>query len=49
MRIRLSKNYLALIALGMMLGACSPSDTVSEEAADTIYHGGDIVTVNNAQ
>jgi len=49
MRIRLSKNCLAPIALGMMLGACSPSDTVSEEAADTIYHGGDIVTVNNAQ
>ena len=49
MRIRRSKNCLAPIALGVMLGACSPSDTVTEVAADTIYHGGDIVTVNNAQ
>jgi predicted amidohydrolase YtcJ len=33
----------------MTLGACAPSDTVPEETADTIYHGGDIVTMNDAQ
>jgi predicted amidohydrolase YtcJ len=49
MRLHLGRALLATVVVGLTIGACAPTETVSEETADTIYHGGDIVTVDDTR
>jgi predicted amidohydrolase YtcJ len=46
-----SRDHLVVVALLALLGACSkaPAVVADRDAADTLYFGGDIVTVNDAQ